>query len=162
MNTKIICFAALLGLAATCQAQDKNLGIGAKPVDGAEVILDGSKEMLDAKWKYWEGPAFKSAMPIKWKVVADPVDAGGTVVMTDDRAADGGKYGAADIVTKAEYRDFRLHIEFNVAKPKGNSGVLGDFEDFRFPLLGARGDLNLTVKQQSVNTFDVKLTQVTS
>ena len=124
MNIKTICFAALIGIAATCQAQDKNLGVGAKPVAGGEVILDGSKEMLDAKWKYWEGPGFKSSMPIKWQVVADPVDAGqGTVIMSDDRAADGGRYGSADIVTKAEYRDFRLHIEFNVAKPKGNSGV---------------------------------------
>ena len=121
---KATCFAALLGIAATCHAQDKNLGVGAKPVEGAEVILDGSKEMLDAKWKYWEGPGFKSAMPIKWKVVEDPVDTGkGTTIMTDDRVADGGKYGTADIVTKAEYRDFRLHIEFNIAKPKGNSGV---------------------------------------
>jgi hypothetical protein len=61
-------------------------------------------------------------MPIKWKIVPDPVD-GGTCVMTDDRAADGGKYGAADIVTKKAYRDFRLHIEFLVPKPGGNSGV---------------------------------------
>ena len=121
---KTIFFALLLGIAATCQAQDKNLGVGAKPVAGAEVIIDGTREMLDAKWKYWEGPAFNSAIPIKWKVVEDPVDTGkGTTIMTDDRAADGGKYGTADIVTKAEYRDFRLHVEFNVLKPGGNSGV---------------------------------------
>src|SRR5437764_4010346 len=43
--------------------------------------------------------------------------------MTDDRVADGGKYGTADIVTKKTYRDFRLHIEFLVMKPGGNSGV---------------------------------------
>ena len=121
---KTIFFALLLGIAATCQAQDKNLGVGAKPVAGAEVIIDGTRKMLDAKWKYWEGPAFNSAMPIKWKVVEDPVDTGkGSTIMTDDRAADGGKYGTADIVTKAEYRDFRLHVEFNVLKPGGNSGV---------------------------------------
>ena len=61
-------------------------------------------------------------MPIKWKIVDDPVDKG-TTVMTDDRAADGGKFGTADIVTKKQYRDFRLHIEFIVMKPRGNSGV---------------------------------------
>ncbi|RYD28086.1 MAG: DUF1080 domain-containing protein, partial [Verrucomicrobiaceae bacterium] len=44
-------------------------------------------------------------------------------LQTDDPAAAGGKYGAADIVTKKEYRDFRLHIEFCVMKPGGNSGV---------------------------------------
>jgi hypothetical protein len=98
------------------------IGLGAKPIPGAEVIIDGTRETLDAKWTYWEGPRFASALPIKWKIVNDPVD-GGPALMTDDRAADGGKYGAADIVTKKAYRDFRLHIEFLVMAPRGNSGV---------------------------------------
>jgi hypothetical protein len=55
--------------------------------------------------------------------VEDPVDKGGTVVMTDDPAAVGGKYGAADIVTQKAYKDFRLHLEFYIAKPGGNSGM---------------------------------------
>src|SRR5215470_9512965 len=97
------------------------VGVGASPIPGSEVIIDGSRNMLDAKWTYWEGPRFASSLPIKWKIVDDPVDKG-TVLMTDDRAADGGKYGAADIVTKKTYRDFRLHIEFVVMKPGGNSG----------------------------------------
>ncbi|MFN0067281.1 MAG: DUF1080 domain-containing protein [Limisphaerales bacterium] len=99
-----------------------DLGVGAKPAPGAELVLDGSREMLDAKWTYWQGPGFASSLPIKWQVVPDPVD-GGTCVMTDDRAADGGKYGAADIVTKRPHRDFRLHVEFLITKPGGNSGV---------------------------------------
>lgn len=78
--------------------------------------------MLDRKWTYWEGPGFRSSLPIKWRIVDDPVDRG-TVVMTDDPAAAGGRYGAADIVTRKAYRDFRLHIEFLVSKPGGNSGV---------------------------------------
>ena len=98
------------------------VGLGAKPLDGAEVIIDGTRAMLDEKWIYWEGPGFKSALPIKWKIVEDPVDKG-TAVMTDDPVAAGGKFGTADIVTKKEYRDFRLHIEFLVMKPRGNSGV---------------------------------------
>ncbi len=98
------------------------VGVGARPIRGAEVVLDGSRHMLDEKWTYWQGPRFSSSMPIKWKIVDDPVDKG-TVVMTDDPAAAGGKYGAADIVTKKAYRDFRLHVEFAVMNPKGNSGV---------------------------------------
>ena len=39
------------------------------------------------------------------------------------KQAEGGKYGVADIVTKKPYRDFRLHVEFLVMKPGGNSGV---------------------------------------
>ena len=99
-----------------------DVGVHAKPIEGAEVILDGTRKMLDEKWTYWEGPRFSSSLPIKWKVVDDPVDKG-QVVMTDDRAADGGKYGTADIVTKKKYRDFRLHVEFLVMKEGGNSGV---------------------------------------
>lgn len=114
--------ATVLALSLPSALAADSVGVGAKPIPGAEVILDGSREMLDRKWEYWEGPGFASSMPIKWKIVEDPVD-DGTVVMTDDRAADGGKFGAADIVTKKKYRDFRLHIEFLVMKPGGNSGV---------------------------------------
>jgi hypothetical protein len=100
-----------------------DVGVGAKPVEGAEVVFDGSREMLDAKWTYWQGPRFASSLPIKWKIVDDPVEKGATVVMSDDPAAAGGKYGTADIVTKKAYKDFRLHVEFYIAKEGGNSGV---------------------------------------
>jgi hypothetical protein len=125
MNTRTICLlASAISALATgaLHAADKHIGVGAKPEPGAEMIIDGSREMLDAKWTYWQGPRFASSLPIKWKIVDDPVDKG-TVVMTDDPAAAGGKYGAADIVTKKAYRDFRLHIEFCVMNPRGNSGV---------------------------------------
>lgn len=98
------------------------IGVGAPPIEGSEVLMDGSRKMLDDKWTYWKGPRFSSSLPIKWKVVDDPVDEG-TVVMSDDPAAAGGKYGTADIVTNKQFRDFRLHVEFLVVKPGGNSGV---------------------------------------
>jgi hypothetical protein len=122
MITKKLAFLALLAATFSAMGQFKPIGLGTKPIEGAEVILDGSRALLDEKWIYWEGPRFGSAMPIKWKEVADPVD-GGVCIMTDDPAAAGGKYGAADIVTKKAYRDFRLHIEFLVMNPRGNSGV---------------------------------------
>lgn len=117
-----VCAGALVATLITATFVQAEIGVGAKPIDGAELILDGSREMLDAKWTYWEGPRFGSSLPIKWKVVDDPVDSG-TVIMTDDPAAVGGKFGTADIVSKKEYRDFRLHVEFWVAKNRGNSGV---------------------------------------
>ena len=98
------------------------VGVGAKPIQGAELMFDGTRKMLDEKWTYWEGPGFKSSLPIKWKIVDDPVDKG-TVLQTDDPVAAGGKYGTADVVTKKAYRDFRAHVEFLIMKPGGNSGV---------------------------------------
>ena len=125
MNSRQHYFSTIiLGVAAWAMTSAVQAGVdvGAKPLPGAEVIIDGTRKMLDQKWTYWEGPRFASTLPIKWKIVEDPVDKG-TVVMTDDPVAAGGKYGTADIVTKKTYRDFRLHIEFIVMKEHGNSGV---------------------------------------
>jgi hypothetical protein len=97
-------------------------GVGIKPPKGAEMFFDGSEKMLHDKWIYWNGPRLKATPPIKWKIVKDPVDKG-NVVSSNDPAAAGGLYGAADIVTKKEFRDFRAHVEFLIEKPGGNSGV---------------------------------------
>ena len=114
---------AVLTLAALAQITSiAGVGVGAKPIPGAELMLDGTRETLDQKWTYWQGPGFKSSLPIKWKIVDDPVDKG-SVLQTDDPVAAGGKYGTADLVTKKEYRDFRAHVEFLIMKPGGNSGV---------------------------------------
>lgn len=98
------------------------VGIGAKPVSGAEVVFDGTKKMLDEKWTYWKGPRFKSSLPIKWTIQKDPVGEG-TVMLTHDPNTPRGKYGTSDIVTKKKYKDFRLHIEFLIQNKRGNSGV---------------------------------------
>ena len=112
----------MLSLALILFSQQQHVGVGATPILGAEIIIDGTRKTLDEKWTYWEGPRFASELPIKWKIVDDPVDEG-KAISTFDPAAAGGKYGAADIVTKKKYRDFRLHIEFLVPQPGGNSGV---------------------------------------
>lgn len=122
LTIALVAVAVVAGLFTGVSPVQAEIGVGAKPLPGAEVLLDGSRQMLDDKWTYWEGPRFASKLPIKWKVVDDPIDPG-TVVMTDDPVAAGGKYGTADIVTKTAYQDFRLHVEFLIMKPGGNSGV---------------------------------------
>ncbi len=110
-------FSALVGSQVFAQTD-----VGTKPPKEAIVLFDGSKKMLLEKWEYWQGPRFQAEPPIKWKIVKDPVDKG-MVVNTNDPAAEGGLYGAADIVTKEKFRDFRLHVEFYISKEGGNSGV---------------------------------------
>jgi Domain of Unknown Function (DUF1080) len=102
---------------------DAQTGVGAQPIKGAKLLFDGSRKSLDQNWTYWDGPRLSAVLPIKWQIVDDPVKPGGTAVSTNDPAAAGGKYGAADIVTKQKFRDFRLHIEFLIAEKGGNSGV---------------------------------------
>ena len=119
-STSILCTLFLVG--SLYAQENKNIGVGTKAPKNAEVLFDGSKDLLDKKWTYWEGPRLAAELPIKWQIENDPVDKG-TVVNTNDPSAAGGKYGAADIVTKTKYRDFRLHIEFLIVKEGGNSGV---------------------------------------
>lgn len=115
-----ICVFLLVGFCHS--SADGQIGVNAKPAEGAEVLFDGTRKMLDQKWTYWKGPRFSSSLPVKWKIVQDPVDRG-TVMMTYDPVAAGGKYGTADLVTKMKYEDFRLHVEFLIVKKGGNSGV---------------------------------------
>ena len=123
MNKLILVTALLLSvLLAYPAGAQPSVGVGVEPPADAEVLFDGSREMLDQKWTYWEGPRLAASLPIKWQIEDDPVEEG-TVVNTNDPASAGGLYGAADIVTKKKYRDFRLHVEFLIEKEGGNSGV---------------------------------------
>ena len=104
------------------EASRNDVGVGVSAPESAEIFFDGSREMLDEKWTYWEGPRLKASLPIKWEIQDDPVD-DGTIMNSNDPAAAGGLYGAADIVTKKKFRDFRAHVEFLIANEGGNSGV---------------------------------------
>ncbi|MEK7257348.1 MAG: DUF1080 domain-containing protein [Bacteroidota bacterium] len=110
-----------LGITAKLEAQT---GVGAKPIKGAKVYLDGSKKKLHKNWTYWKGPRLSASLPVKWPIVNDPAGKGKVVSSNDPNPnAAKGLYGSADLVTKEEFRDFRLHVEFMAAKPGGNSGV---------------------------------------
>ena len=97
-------------------------GVGVKAPQDAEMLFDGTKKMLTEKWTYWDGPRLKATLPIKWQLVSDP-QGQGKVLNSNDPASAGGLYGAADIVTKEKFEDFRLHVEFLIEEEGGNSGV---------------------------------------
>ena len=123
MKFKFIALAVSFVLfGAVCSMGQDTFYLGTKAPKGAKVYLDGTAKSLHKNWKYWEGPRFAGEMPIKWPEVTDPVD-GGKVISSNDPAAAGGKYGAADIVTKDEFRDFEAHVEFFIKSEGGNSGV---------------------------------------
>ena len=74
--------AMLVVVTAAFAGAAENLGLGAPPPEGADILLDGTRATLDANWTYWEGPRFASSLPIKWKMVDDPVDSG-KALLTD-------------------------------------------------------------------------------
>lgn len=135
---QLLILALLTGILTACQPQSQTtseatespeettepltVGVGAPAPAEATLLFDGSRDMLDANWIYWEGPRLAESLPIKWEIVDDPVD-DGTAMNTNDPAAAGGKYGAADIVSKMEFRDARVHVEFLIQHEGGNSGV---------------------------------------
>lgn len=102
--------------------------LGVKPIYGAVVLFDGTRARFDAEWEHWMGTyRIKNGLaptPIVWKLVPDPVDSG-TTMQTCCRA----QWGDEDLVTRRKFRDFQLHVEFNlVAQRAGttapaNSGV---------------------------------------
>ena len=122
MKKKIKHSALLIILLTMTTLQSAQIGVSTPPPNDAQILFDGAREMLDNNWTYWEGPRLAAELPIKWQIVDDPVDAG-TAMSANDPAAAGGTYGAADIVTKQKFRDFRLHVEFLITTEGGNSGV---------------------------------------
>jgi hypothetical protein len=121
--TLLLTFLFSFGMLVKLNAQS-NIGVGAKPVKGAKVYLDGSAKKLHKNWTYWNGPRLSAKLPVKWPIVPDPHGKGTVVSSKDpDPNAAKGLYGSADLVTKENFRDFRAHVEFLVAEPTGNSGV---------------------------------------
>ena len=120
---RFILLSVIIGFLSSC-VTDKptEIGVGAKPDSGAEIVFDGTREMMDQKWTYWKGPRFASSLPVKWKVLDDPHGEGG-MMQSFDPNTPRGKYGTSDLVTKKKYKDIRLHVEFMIQNKGGNSGV---------------------------------------
>ncbi|MBN1818632.1 MAG: hypothetical protein JW828_14820, partial [Sedimentisphaerales bacterium] len=67
------------------RSPSKNVGLGVPPPDGADILIDGSRELLDVKWTYWEGPRLHTNHTIQ-KVWGGP-----------NSGIDGGNDGGAGI-----------------------------------------------------------------
>ena len=120
LATHITTFFAMKKIPLQLNAQ--NNGVGAKAPKGAKMYFDGTAKSFTDNWQYWKGPRLKASGPLQWPLLPDPAGKG-MVFSSNDPAAAGGLYGAADLVTKQEFRDFRAHVEFYIADPGGNSGV---------------------------------------
>jgi Domain of Unknown Function (DUF1080) len=121
-HTKFLSVFLSLFLIINSSIQAQKLGVGAKKIKGAKMYYDGTRKSVDENWTYWEGPRLAATLPIKWYLVENPAGKG-MVLNTNDPAGAGGKYGAADIVTKDVFKDFRAHVEFYIPEKGGNSGV---------------------------------------
>ncbi|MBL7828580.1 MAG: DUF1080 domain-containing protein [Saprospiraceae bacterium] len=118
----ILCPFVCLFLTSPSSLLGQSTGVGAKPPKGVKLYLDGTAKTLHKNWTYWKGPRLAQQDPVKWPVVLNP-NGKGSAVSSNDPASAGGVYGAADLVTKQNFRDFRAHVEFLIQKPHGNSGV---------------------------------------
>lgn len=107
----------------------RKLDIGAPPIYGSIALFDGKRATMDSEWQMWMGTYRKAnnlgTTPIDWLFVNDPVDSG-MAMETCCRA----QWGDQDLVTKRKFRDFQLHVEFNLVKARAdaagapaNSGV---------------------------------------
>ena len=90
MNAPLLLLVVTVLSAGIATAAEKNIEVGAVPISGAGIVLDGSRETLDAKWAYWQAPGFKSSLTIDWMIAKDPVG------KKSARVVNRSEYGAAD------------------------------------------------------------------
>ncbi len=128
----------------------RKVDTGAPPIYGAVRLFDGnldsaaSRAQLEANWIMWVGPSRKArglgATPVVWKMLPDPeVPGRWSFSECCGVPAGGPEWGYDDLVTKAKFNDYQLHIEFNLmgtpgdADPSGycNSGV---YQENRYEL----------------------------
>jgi hypothetical protein len=101
----------------------RKLDTGVKPIYGAIPLFDGRRATLDAEWEHWMGTyRIQNGLkptPITWEFTGDPVDSGMTM-----RTCCRIQWGDEDLITKRKFRDFQLHVEFNlVSAPRTGAGA---------------------------------------
>lgn len=94
----------------------RKLGVGSPPIYGSIPLFDGTRKSLDAEWEHWMG-AYRirnnlGPTPITWTLLPDPVDTGLTL-----RTCCRYQWGDEDLVTRRRFRDFQVHLEFNLVSP---------------------------------------------
>ncbi len=101
----------------------RKFDLGVKPIYGAITLFDGKRATMDAEWEHWMGTyRIQNGLgptPITWQFLPDPVDSGMTM-----RTCCSFQWGDADLVTKRKFKDFQLHVEFNlVSAPRVGAGA---------------------------------------
>lgn len=106
----------------------RKLDVGAPPIHGALVLFSGdgdsavARAELEAKWVHWINPWRASrglgGTPVLWKIRPDPEDLTNPRKRTISPCClprDGSpEWGYDDLQSKAKFKDFQLHIEFNM------------------------------------------------
>jgi hypothetical protein len=114
----------------------RRVDTGAPPIYGAARLFDGtldsagSRAQMEANWMMWVGPSRKArglgATPVVWKILRDPeVPSRWTFSECCGVPAGGPEWGYDDLVTKAKFNDYQLHIEFNLMGTPGDENPSG-------------------------------------
>lgn len=98
------------------------LDVGAPPIYGAINLFDGNRDSsasraeMEANWTSWKLPH-----PVRWQIMPDPAEPGNSRKRTLKTCCSL-NIGEDDLLSKARFRDFQLHVEFNLPG-HANSGV---------------------------------------
>jgi hypothetical protein len=118
----------------------RKLGLKSVPPYGAQVLFPGdgdsaaAKTLFESLWIHkmngWRSSQGLGTTPVLWKVFPDPESAPGNWMpsLLPCCAPRNGspEWGYDDIITKKQYRDYQLHLEFNLmGASNGNTDTAG-------------------------------------
>ncbi|HKP95389.1 MAG TPA: family 16 glycoside hydrolase [Fibrobacteria bacterium] len=120
----------------------RKLGLDSPPIYGADVLFPmaagdsaATRTLFENLWVHkmnsWRTSKGMGNTPVLWKVVQEPLVAAGspfkaTLSPCCEPRNGSPNWGYDDIITKKEYGDFQLHLEFNMMGPNnGNTDASG-------------------------------------